>query len=98
MKTDFIFANNSDIDNNSVHSTKVYLDRKLVGSFQEHFEPILTGGVFVVNAHQGGGLFKNFLLKPCNQFDVNGVCMKGTTLSLIIQKMIYRVNIRRNIF
>ena len=76
------------VDNNSVHSTKVYLDRKLVGSFQEHFEPILTGGVFVVNSHQGGGLFKNFVLKPCNQFDVNGACIKGTTLSLIIQKII----------
>ena len=66
------------VDNNSMHSTKVYLDNTLYGSFQEHFAPRLKGGVFVVNAYESVGLFKNFVLRPCDHFDVDGNCVKGT--------------------
>ena len=65
------------IDNNSIQSTKVFLDGNLVGAFQEHFAPRLRGGVFVLNKYQSVGLFKNFNLKPCDTFDSQGICIEG---------------------
>ena len=62
------------IDNNSSLSTKVYLDQQFVGSFQEHFAPRLKGGVFIVNKFGTVGLFKNFYLKECRNFDEKGIC------------------------
>ena len=62
------------IDNNSRLSTKIYLDKQFIGSFQEHFAPRLKGGVFVVNKYGTVGLFKNFYLRECNKFDENGKC------------------------
>ena len=68
------------IDNNSVQSTKVFVDRTLVGSFQEHFAPRLKGGVFVLNQYQSTGLFKNFRLEPCDSFNSEGTCIEGNCL------------------
>ena len=65
------------IDNNSVQSTKVFVDETLVGSFQEHFAPKLKGGVFVLNQYQSTALFKNFQLEPCNSFNSEGTCIEG---------------------
>ena len=65
------------IDNNSINSTKVFLDGNLVGAFQEHFAPRLKGGVFVLNKYQSVGLFRNFVLQPCDTFNSQGICIEG---------------------
>ena len=68
------------IDNNSVESTKVYLDDNLVGSFQEHFIPRLKGGVFVTNEFGSVGFFKKFNVKGCDEFDSGGKCIEGMNI------------------
>ena len=65
------------VDNNSLNSTKVFLDGTLIGSVQEHFVSRLKGGVFVLNSSGSVGLFKNFRIKECNQFYSNGECSDG---------------------
>ena len=50
---------------------------------QEHFVPRLKGGVFILNRFEGVALFKNFLLRECNNFGQNGTCLEG------ISSMIY---------
>ena len=62
------------IDNVSLKSTKVYLDDRFFGSFQEHFVSRLQGRVFVLNEYNAVALFKNFSLSACNNFNVNGRC------------------------
>ena len=65
------------VDKTSVQSTKVFLDREFVGSFNEHFVPRLKGGVFVVNKIGSVGLFKNFNLKGCKNYNEDGLCLDG---------------------
>ena len=62
------------IDNESIKSTKVFIDGKLLGSIQEHFVSRLKGGVFVLNHCKGVALFRNFVLKECKKFDDDGKC------------------------
>ena len=63
------------IDNDSRLSTRIFLDDRFIGSFQEHFAPRLRGGVFIVNRFGSVGLFKNFNIKGCeNGFDALGNC------------------------
>ena len=69
------------IDNNSVQSTKVFLDKDLIGSFQEHFVPRLKGGVFVTHKVGSVGLFQNFVIKGCNKFNADGKCLDGMQIS-----------------
>ena len=69
------------IDNSSGMSTKVFLDDKFVGAFQEHFVPRLKGGVFVLNSVGSVGLFQNFQMKYCNLFDGKGECVDGIFFS-----------------
>ena len=69
------------IDNNSVQSTKVFLDRNLVGSFQEHFIARLKGGVFVTHQQGSVGLFQNFRIEKCDYLDSSGNCINGKSLS-----------------
>ena len=68
------------IDNQSVQSTKVFLDKILIGSFQEHFVPRLKGGVFVTHKFGSVGLFQNFKIKGCNKFNALGNCIDGKKL------------------
>ena len=84
------------IDNNSVQSTKVFVDGTLVGSFQEHFAPKLKGGVFVLNQYQSTGVFKNFRLEPCDSFDSKGTCIEGNGRKY--QKNLVSSNSCRNLF
>ena len=65
------------VDNNSLKSTKVFLDNNLIGSIQEHFVSRLKGGVFVLNSSGSVGLFKNFNIKECAKFYINGTCSDG---------------------
>ena len=71
------------IDNKSQLSTKVYLDRNLIGSVQEHFVPRLKGGVFILNNFEAVALFKNFELKECRIYDEEGNCMNGKYQTLL---------------
>ena len=71
------------IDNNSVQSTKVFVDGNLVGSFQEHFAPKLKGGVFVLNQYHSTGLFKNFRIEPCDSFNSEGACIEGKVFKVL---------------
>ena len=57
------------IDHKSSKSTKMYLDNQFLGSFQEHFVSRLKGGVFVLSKQNAVGLFRNFILTPCNNFN-----------------------------
>ena len=65
------------VDKTSVQSTKVFLDRVFIGSFKEHFVPRLKGGVFVVNKVGSVGLFQNFNLKGCKNYNEDGLCLDG---------------------
>ena len=69
------------IDNSSGMSTKVFLDDKFVGAFQEHFVSRLKGGVLVLNSVGSVGLFQNFQIKGCNLFDEKGECVDGIFFS-----------------
>ena len=71
------------IDNNSASSTKVFLDRNFIGSFQEHFVPRLKGGVFIINQFGSVGLFKNFRIKGCKKFIPDGECADGIYQNVI---------------
>ena len=63
------------IYNNSNHSTKIFFDKKYIGTFQEHFAPRSKGGVFLVNKIGSVGLFQNFHIRECeNGFDELGNC------------------------
>ena len=75
------------VDNNSLNSTKVFLDGTLIGSVQEHFVSRLKGGVFVLNSSGSVGLFKNFRIKECNQFYSNGECSDGKYRSSFIMTL-----------
>ena len=89
------------IDNQSVQSTKVFLDKILVGSFQEHFVPRLKGGVFVTHKFGSVGLFQNFKIKGCNKFNADGKCTDGNksfnrdNSSSSYENIVYR-NTKRN--
>ena len=65
------------VDKTSVQSTKVFLDKVFIGSFKEHFVPRLKGGVFVVNKVGSVGLFQNFHLKGCKNYNKDGLCLDG---------------------
>ena len=65
------------VDKASIQSTKVFVDESYVGCFREHFVSRLKGGVFVVNKYKSVGLFENFILKGCKNFNENGICMDG---------------------
>ena len=65
------------VDKRSVQSTKVFLDKVFIGSFKEHFVPRLKGGVFVVNKVGSVGLFQNFNLKGCKNYNKDGLCLDG---------------------
>ena len=62
------------IDHKSSKSTKMYLDNQFLGSFREHFVSRLKGGVFVLSKQNAVGLFRNFTLTPCNNFNEEGQC------------------------
>ena len=87
------------IDNESIKSTKVFIDGKLFGSIQEHFVSRLKGGVFVLNHCKGVALFRNFVLKECKKFDEDGKCTSYGKLIILIYNYNYRmysVNIMLN--
>ena len=65
------------VDKTSINSTKVFLDKILIGSFKEHFVPRLKGRVFVVNKVGSVGLFQNFNLKGCKNYNKDGLCLDG---------------------
>ena len=65
------------VDKTSLQSTKVFLDKVFIGSFKEHFVPRLKGGVFVVNKVGSVGLFQNFNLKGCRNYNDDGLCLDG---------------------
>ena len=65
------------VDKNSIKSTKVFLDNSFIGSFKEHFVPRLKGGVFVVNKAGSVGLFQNFDIKGCKNYNEDGQCVDG---------------------
>ena len=71
------------IDNDSSKSAKVFVDKKLFGSIQEHFVSRLKGGVFVLNHCKGVALFRNFVLKECKKFDDDGKCTSYGTIHRI---------------
>ena len=62
------------IDNSSLRSTKVFLDNRMIGSFQEHFVARLKGGVFVLREFKSVALFQNFVIQSCHHFDESGNC------------------------
>ena len=65
------------VDNKSIDSTKIFLGKRFIGTFQEHFAPRSRGGVFIVNEAGGVGLFENFDIQECESgFDDNGNCGK----------------------
>ena len=78
------------IDNNAAMSTKVFLDDKFVGSFQEHFVPRLKGGVFIINKFGSVGLFQNFGMKGCKKFLPHGECADGKYFRYILLKLTNR--------
>ena len=65
------------IDNTSPHSVKVYLDGVKMGAFQEHFAPKLKGGVLTYHGYGNVGLFKNFEMSACRNFNEAGKCIDG---------------------
>ena len=86
------------IDNNSASSTKVFLDRNFIGSFQEHFVPRLKGGVFIINQFGSVGLLKNFRIQGCKKFISDGECADGIYQNIIeFNKALLRNSIRLNL-
>ena len=76
------------VDKNSIKSTKVFLDNIFIGSFKEHFVPRLKGGVFVVNKVGSVGLFQNFNIKGCKNYNEDGQCVDGKYFVYIILKQV----------
>ena len=62
------------VDNSSDKSVKVFLDGVKMGAFQEHFAPRLKGGVFTIHSFENIGLFKNFAIEGCKNFNEIGQC------------------------
>ena len=72
------------ITNASSKSTKVFLDNKLMGRFQQKFDTMLSGGIFMYNSggdsgdsYKNVGLFRNFELSGCMHISPTGVCKSG---------------------